>query len=65
MPCLHGSTANLAGQPSAQKEKEVIYKDIFDKRGFGDRKMVQKKKEKKTGTEMFQTFKINSLNEWK
>lgn len=47
MPCLHGSTANLAGQPSAQKEKEVIYKDIFDKRGFGDRKMVQKKKRKK------------------
>lgn len=44
MPRLHGSTANLAGQPSTQKEKEAIYKDIFDKRGFGDRKMVQGKK---------------------
>lgn len=44
MPRLHGSTANLAGQPSTQKEKEAIYKDIFDKRGFGDRKIVQGKK---------------------
>lgn len=43
MPRLHGSTANLAGQPNTQKEKEVIYKDIFDKRGFGDKKMVQEK----------------------
>lgn len=62
MPRLHGSTANLAGQPSAQKEKEVIYKDIFDKKGFGDRKVVWgvgKGGSHKT----FQTFKINSLNE--
>lgn len=62
MPRLHGSTANLAGQPSTQKEKEAIYKDIFDKRGFGDRKIVQGKK---NVTELFQTFKINSLNEWR
>lgn len=41
MPRLHGSTANLAGQPRAQKEKGVIYKDSFDKIEFGDRKMVQ------------------------
>lgn len=62
MPRLHGSTANLAGQPSTQKEKEAIYKDIFDKRGFGDRKMVQGKKKKEV-TVMFQIFKINYLNE--
>lgn len=60
MPRLHGSTANLAGQPSTQKEKEAIYKDIFDKRGFGDRKMVQGEKK---CHRMFQIFKINYLNE--
>lgn len=54
MPHLHGSTANLAGQPSAQKEREVIYKDIFDKGCFGEKKEVQETQVKET----FQTFKI-------
>jgi len=28
----------------AHRKKKVIYKDIFDKGGFGDRKMIQEKK---------------------